>query len=123
MVNPYEPKPETKWYHVLWDLRNHEFRQWWIKNKRRDVRMHWKYERHRVFEKAGFGVFLAAIAVFICGTDTVAALFRWPTEDPNELLKREVWQKRRNELNERRSRADKMLAESSFMQKKNNPVQ
>lgn len=120
--NPYEYKPEIKWYNVVWDLRNGEFRKWWTKNKQREIRMFWKYESHRFWEKMGLAALLAGMVMYACGTDLAVALIRWPTEDPNELLKQRVWQERKNEVNIRQERASKVLEDSNYIHNKNNPT-
>lgn len=121
MVNPYEYKPEVKWYHILWDMRNKEFRQWYLKKRMRDLRMAYKYESHIYFQKVGAGLLFAFIFLSICSSDTAAALVRWPTDDPNELLKQPVWQKYHNELNERKEHVNKVLQDSNYIHNKNNP--
>lgn len=119
MVNPYEYQPEPKWYHTLWDLRDRSFRQWFLKDRKRKLRMYFKYESRQFFEKASAVVFLSAVLVFICNSDYVAAALRLPTDDVNELLKQDVWRRRRNEIDERKEHASKMLEESNYMRSKN----
>lgn len=121
MSNPYEYQPEVKWYHILWDLRNKEFRKWYLKRKKLELRLYYKYERHIFIQKVGAGFVLAVVFMSIFSSDFAVALFRWPTEDPNELLKSRVWQKYHNEMNERKEQADKLLQDSNYIHKKNNP--
>ncbi|GET88783.1 hypothetical protein, conserved [Leishmania tarentolae] len=121
MGSPYEYQPEVKWYHILWDMRNKQFRQWYLKKKYRDLRIAYKYESHIFYQKAGIGFLMATLLMSICSSDLAVAVFRWPTEDPNELLKSHVWQKYHNQLNERKEYADKLLQDSNYIHKKNNP--
>ncbi|KAG5504824.1 hypothetical protein GH5_05454 [Leishmania sp. Ghana 2012 LV757] len=121
MGSPYEYQPEVKWYHLLWDLRNKEFRQWYLRKKYRDMRMAYKYESHILYQKAGMGFLMAGVFMSIFSSDLAVAVFRWPTEDPNELLKSQVWQKYHNQVNERKEYADKLLQDSNYIHKKNNP--
>lgn len=120
--NPYDLKKEVKWYQTLWDMRDRDFRGWYVKRQRRELRMYWKYRSHQFMEKAGFGSLLAAVVIYVCQTDIANALLRWPTEDVNELLKQPVWKKYRSQVNERKENASKMLEESNYQYTKNNPT-
>ncbi|AIN98579.1 hypothetical protein LPMP_231290 [Leishmania panamensis] len=120
MGNPYQCEPEVKWYHILWDMRSKEFRQWYLTKKYRDMRIMYKYESHILYQKAGMGFLMAAVFMSVFSSDLAVAVFRWPTEDPNELLKSRVWQKYHNLVNERKEYAEKLLQDSNYVQKKNN---
>lgn len=115
----YDYHPETKWYQTLWDLRNKEFRNWYVKTQRRNFRLFMKYEKHRIFEQMLFGAVLSSLVLYIFSRDTSLAVIRWPTDDVNELLKQPVWRKHRNELNARKEEASKMLEESNYIYNKN----
>ncbi|RNF17372.1 uncharacterized protein Tco025E_04911 [Trypanosoma conorhini] len=121
MKNPYELPEEVRWYQTLWDMRNREFRTTFLKSKRRQWRLFWKYESHLVYERVIMGFIVATGLFLMSNADLTVALFRLPTEDVNELLKQDVWRKYRNEVNERKEHASKMLEESSYMQNKNKP--
>ncbi|CAJ1008737.1 hypothetical protein NXY56_003164 [Leishmania guyanensis] len=120
MGNPYQCEPEVKWYHILWDMRSKEFRQWYLTKKYRDMRIMYKYESHILYQKAGMGFLMAAVFMSVFSSDLAVAVFRWPTEDPNELLKSRVWQKYHNLVNERKEYAERLLQDSNYVQKKNN---
>ncbi|KAG8349136.1 hypothetical protein TRVL_00007 [Trypanosoma vivax] len=118
---PYDIPERVRWYHILWEMRNNEFRVTYLKLQRRQWRLFWKYESHLVYERVllGFG---AATAVFLMShMNIVKALVRLPTEDVNELLKQDVWRSYRSEINERKEHASKILEESSYVRERNKP--
>ncbi|KEG09413.1 hypothetical protein DQ04_05261050 [Trypanosoma grayi] len=103
-------------------MRRREFRTVYLTNKHRQWRMFWRYESHLVYERVIMGFVVASGLFLMCNTDFVVSIFRLPTEDVNELLKQDVWRKYRNEINERKEHASKMLEDSSYVHNKNKPI-
>ncbi|CAD2220753.1 hypothetical protein, conserved [Angomonas deanei] len=120
--SPYDYQPEWRWYNTLWEMRDKSFRHWYYTSKKRDFKIYWKYQSYQVAEKAFFGFLIGSLIVFIVTNDTSLAILRWPTEDPNELLKSPVWQKKRNEINKRKEDASKLLEDSNYIHNKNTSV-
>ncbi|ORC89163.1 uncharacterized protein TM35_000131670 [Trypanosoma theileri] len=122
MKNKYDIPERIRWYHTLWELRDKEFRTIYLAGKRRQMRIFWKYESHLVYERVIMGFAVATGLFLLCNTNLALALFRMPTEDVNELLKQDVWRKYKNEVNERKDQASKMLEDSSYIHDKNKPL-
>ncbi|AAZ13074.1 uncharacterized protein TEOVI_000912900 [Trypanosoma equiperdum] len=118
---PYDLPERVRWYHILWEMRKGEFRRSYISMQRRHWRIFLKYESHLIYERAVMGLLAATVIYALSNLNIVKAVVRLPTEDINELLKEDVWQGYRNEVNQRKEHANKMLEESAFIRDKNKP--
>lgn len=118
-----DPEPRFAWVTTAKNLLMFpSYRRDWIKMRRREVRMFIKYDSYAYIEKFGLVAVGIALACAFANWKLAAKMARLPTEDVNELLKHDVWLDERNAINERKERADKMLAESNYFQKRNAPI-
>lgn len=99
-----------------------QYRKYYMKLKRRELKMYWKYDSHVPIQKFGCVALGLGAIVFFASCKTGALLLRLPTEDVNELLKHDAWVEERNLINIRKEQANKMLAESSYIQQRNTPT-
>ncbi|CUG06378.1 transmembrane protein, putative [Bodo saltans] len=104
----------------LWFLP--KYRSFYIKTKRRELKMFWKYDSHIYIQKFGLVGLGLAVVVFAASRKTGALLMRLPTEDVNELLKHDAWVEERNKINLRKEQANKMLVDSSYISERNSPI-
>lgn len=100
-----------------------EYRKRFFTTKRRELRMFFKYDAYPYYEKYGMAFAALGVIWWVGHSRFSAKLLRLPTEDVNELLKHDVWVAERNEINLRKDQASKMMADSTYIQKRNAPVE
>jgi hypothetical protein len=85
-----------------------DYRHDFIKMKRREMRMWWRYDSRRVMEQLTFGLVLFAVPMIVLNTKWARTFLRMPTEDVNELLRDDFIREELTERQERRMRFERM---------------
>lgn len=116
---PTTHQEPPKWYQTLWDLRDKTFRQWYIRTKKLEWHLYYKYEKHILLQKIGYAFIIAGVVIYLANTNMVRGMVHWPSDDINVLLTRPVWIEKQNELNKRREQAEKQLEDSTYIYNKN----
>lgn len=119
----FDTPARLTWLQLCKKLMVKEYRNDYIKLKKRALKMYWKYDSHVAIEKFGaVGLGLTCVYLF-ANWKLMAKILRLPTEDVNELLKHDVWLDEKNELDRRKDQASKMLMDSNYIQKRNAPIE
>ena len=98
----------SKWYMVKNFVTRQDYRHDFIKMKRREMRMWWRYDSRRVMEQLTFGLVLFAVPMIVLNTKWARTFLRMPTEDVNELLRDDFIREELTERQERRMRFERM---------------